>query len=636
MLLYSDILFDPPVALQPQSVKASPTVPTPKPTTPPSTAHKTASNPAATVPDSVAESMDPSTGSNPSGTDPTRASSTGGTLSRSPTDEPVRTTDPAGQSSQTETADSAGLPTSTNAATPSVASGASQSGEVDAAPASPDNSLSRGTRASDPSGHAVASQSTAPEATLNALSILSQADSADTAGQTSAENQQGQPNAAGPAHNAGGTQPSPKDDQESAVFTFVSSFAGQSSQDADPGDPGRGNPALSTTAISGGDTVATGSIPGAQTLQPSSQGADTIVQGRVTPAVSTAVITIGNTVATENAASEFVFGSQTLQPGSQVTFDGTVVSLATSTPVAIINEQTIRLDAQAITPEQASTVTIPLGSAKPVVVTRSGSVYAIDGTTLQPGIATTIHGIYVSAASSARIVQVGSSTLSLADGASTVFDMPPGTFVVSNTGNEYIVDGVTMTSGHANVVSGLTMSEQGDGSGLVLGNTMIQVGSGTAGAPQATLTFAGSEVTAYGVPQEPDAVVVDGTTLSVGGPALTSDGETISNGRSGLTVADDGRTTKIPLTDVLSASLVPEATLLIDSSTATVFGVPGQIGMIVVMAARSRRAVLRSRLMVWSCPKQQPVSWSEALVIQRSLPQPVTRTPGRAWTQASR
>jgi hypothetical protein len=106
------------------------------------------------------------------------------------------------------------------------------------------------------------------------------------------------------------------------------------------------------------------------------------------------------------------------------------------------------------------------------------------------------------------------------------------------------LDGQTLTpGGPAITVDGQTISLAS--AGLVEdGSTVPFDSQATSNEIVAPITASGSTYTAFEDPSHPGTWIVDGTTLSAGGPAITFHGETISAASNGLIV--DG--SSVPLT----------------------------------------------------------------------------------------
>jgi hypothetical protein len=127
---------------------------------------------------------------------------------------------------------------------------------------------------------------------------------------------------------------------------------------------------------------------------------------------------------------------------------------------------------------------------------------------------------------------------------------------------EEVIDGVTLTrGGAATVIDGETVSLASGG--IVVDGTMIPVPTGSLSAGQSDLLVTADGRTFTLAPvAEPSEEIVDGVTLTRGGPATGIDGETVSLASGGIVV--DGTTFLIP-----TASATSEVLLTADGHTLT-------------------------------------------------------------------
>ena len=132
-------------------------------------------------------------------------------------------------------------------------------------------------------------------------------------------------------------------------------------------------------------------------------------------AKSSAQITVGGQTYTANPSSQFVIGSQILQPGGPaVTHDGHILSLGSSASAIIIDSSTAAtshlLTKPTLTPNAAPVLTL---DDQPVTA-NSASEYIVGSQTLIPGgPAVTFSGTLISLAPSASEILIGSSTAAL-------------------------------------------------------------------------------------------------------------------------------------------------------------------------------------------------------------------------------
>ncbi|KAK6398064.1 hypothetical protein LTR65_003144 [Meristemomyces frigidus] len=300
-----------------------------------------------------------------------------------------------------------------------------------------------------------------------------------------------------------------------------------------------------SAAQSGGVVIGTGSeaesVPSVQTsgqyLDPQ-QGVVTIGSQEVTTtAVSDGlVLGYGQTVATLSAGGAAItIGTQILSAGSSGQL------LAGSSPLTL-------------TPAQQSDAILTLGSS---TITASGvpgqsDAIVIDGSTLSAGgPAQTISGQELSVGADGLVLG-SSTTLPLARVTSIGPEEEVGTLLtlgqttvtayqVPGQSGEAVVGGSTLSDGGpAAIIEGQTVSE-GSG-GLVVGvSTTVSLPQITsvAAASGVLIMLGGSKVTATPVPGKTGEVVLDGTTLSVGGPAYTVSGEVVSEASDGLASKSD-------------------------------------------------------------------------------------------------
>ena len=107
--------------------------------------------------------------------------------------------------------------------------------------------------------------------------------------------------------------------------------------------------------------------------------------------------------------------------------------------------------------------------------------------------------------------------------------------------------------------------------------------SSTGPPAEATITAGSATITAVQVPGSTGLVVIDGSTLSLGGAALTVSGQTLSLGASGIIAAGAGVTTTIPFSAAPVESEVPgEAIITAGSRTLTAIEVPGTTGLVAI------------------------------------------------------
>ncbi|KAK5685572.1 hypothetical protein LTS10_003653 [Elasticomyces elasticus] len=237
-----------------------------------------------------------------------------------------------------------------------------------------------------------------------------------------------------------------------------------------------------------------------------------------------------------------VNGVAVTQGGDPATVNGVPVSYATSGLVAGSSlVLPISAEGAAATTFVAGSQTFELsqdGSGGPIVLVADGSTR-----TLTPGQATTIDGITFSPQATGGIVVDGASTVqplvaqaSPTSPAEAVINLGGQTLTaIQGSGTSTNVVGIADTTlsvgGAAATISGQVVSAAS--SGIVVGSQTVAYS--TDGQPSAVFTASGSSFTAV-EGSDLGVVVVDGTTLSVGGPAQTVDGVVLSAATNGMVV----------------------------------------------------------------------------------------------------
>ena len=150
-----------------------------------------------------------------------------------------------------------------------------------------------------------------------------------------------------------------------------------------------------------------------------------------------------------------------------------------------------------------------------------------------------------------------------------------------------VVDGKTLSAGEsAATIDGETFSEGSDG--LVVadstgtGTIMLSEITRTTGLEAIWNTANGDILTASEIAGETGVAVVDGHTLSVGGPTVTIDGETLSEGGNGLVVEAGTGTNTIMFSKVTPTMELEAVWTAPDGEVFTAFEPSGQRGVAVV------------------------------------------------------
>ncbi|KAK4962051.1 hypothetical protein LTR10_002548 [Elasticomyces elasticus] len=245
--------------------------------------------------------------------------------------------------------------------------------------------------------------------------------------------------------------------------------------------------------------------------------------------------------------------TRTLIPGQATTIDGVTFSPQATGGIVIGDTSTVQpLVAQASTTDPAEAFITVGGKTVTATQGSSGSagVVEVGGTTLsEGGSPITISGQVISVASNGIVV--GSQTVvysteaqaSPADPAEAVVTLGGQTLtaIQGSSGSTNVVEvaGTTLSvGGSAATISGQVISAASNG--IVVGSQTVAYSTGM--QPSAVFTASGSAFTAV-EGSELGVVVVDGTTLSVGGPAQTVDGVVLSAATGGVVVG--GSTTVI-------------------------------------------------------------------------------------------
>ena len=228
--------------------------------------------------------------------------------------------------------------------------------------------------------------------------------------------------------------------------------------------------------------------------------------------VSNTAYTIGAQVFTPNPTVFSIDGTTISAGGPGATIDGTIVSLGPS-GLLRIGSSTISLGLDAASPTPTA---YTVGNQ---IFTPNPGAFPIDGTTISaggPGV--TIDGTVVRLGSSG-ILDIGSSTISLAPSpAYTV-----GSKIFTPNPTAFSIDGTIISAGGSGVnIDGTLVNLESSGI-LDIGSSRILL------PPPNVYTIGGETFTA-----NPTAFSIDGTTISAGGPGLTIDGTVVSLESSGI------------------------------------------------------------------------------------------------------
>ncbi|KAK5020393.1 hypothetical protein LTR60_000555 [Cryomyces antarcticus] len=593
-MLYGNFLFDPPIALQPASVLATPT---------PLTSAATAPASPLSIPTIVAQSTQPAPPS-PKPTvssAPISSASPGSALPSSGTS-PVADNAPAVESSPV---------LATASSPPSFPSSASF---IKPLPSSP---TVRTIQSADPSTEpatAVPSRSLTPSPV-------------PSAGGSAA------PTISTVADPAPSTAVSPTSINVGGV---IASILGS-----------KGNPASASTAAGPGSHSAgsqqSSSTAGSQSfsMDPSSQASNIIAKTSVTAG--------GIPIAAGASSGVVVVAGSTLQAGDATVINNVPVSVASNG--IVVGGSTITLNP---TPTSTQYSLVATAGGNSLTTTLDSGVTVVNAQTLSPGYTTVIDNTPLSVGSKAVVVAgstmsflsgvIASATPFATIGGQTVFAGPTGavvigehtlTLVETTAANNMHVTSLALPSptlpnalsvlsaaeaaitqsaaivtiggqiytarpgGILEIASSVKLSVGGPdvtvaGRVVSLGSSGIVVDSSTVAfsAPQAMASqLLTAPVAAYSTNSN-GAVVVDGSTLRPGGAAATLSGQTISAASSGVVIVKDGQTYTQAFRTVASsgrpeAAAVTEAVLTIGASTYTASERIGSSGGRVVVIGSS-------------------------------------------------
>ncbi|KAK4500874.1 hypothetical protein PRZ48_009066 [Zasmidium cellare] len=278
-----------------------------------------------------------------------------------------------------------------------------------------------------------------------------------------------------------------------------------------------------------------------------------------------AIATVGSDtlrVDTGNTANVLVAGT-TLTPGQGTIINNTPISVAAGS--VVIGSYTVAIPTAQRNANAGTGALLTLGdSTITAAAADSSGAISIAGQTILAGQTATIDGHTVVADPSGVVLDGSNVALSsmgdssatsgvlLTAGSSTITAVPAGDGAI-------VVGGNTLTPGQAKVINGHTIS---DASGSVVLDGSSTMGFSQSAATE-TVISAGSDVlTVTELPS--DVVVVDGHTLSPGGPGFTIDGHFVSDGSSGAVVVSG---TPAPGTGSSTGSAQPSASKKGDASS---------------------------------------------------------------------
>ncbi|KAK5674531.1 hypothetical protein LTS10_012727 [Elasticomyces elasticus] len=341
-----------------------------------------------------------------------------------------------------------------------------------------------------------------------------------------------------------------------------------------------GNQIVSAPASGGGAVIGTGND--AATVQP------------VDPNASSGIIATvgGQTIAADPSnPSNVLVNGQTLTIGQTTTISGTPVYIASGSllvggsntqPASTFAIPTLLSSAGNVLGNTETTLVVDGHTLTASADSNNPTVVIVDGTSVTlGGSEATINGVSVSLAPSGLVVdgslQVSATPVVLG----TVVAINGQTLTLESlrgSTDTLVVDGSltsTLNNGLA-TVAGVTLSAGSSGGSsyvVVDGSQTVPLSTpslSSGRAPEAVITFNGQTYTASSASGH---VVIDGTTLSLGGPAATINGVVLSDAPNGIVVGGT-QTVSFP---AVSTGLGSEATVtLINGDVLTAIEPPGE------------------------------------------------------------
>ena len=190
---------------------------------------------------------------------------------------------------------------------------------------------------------------------------------------------------------------------------------------------------------------------------------------------ATPTLTFAGSSYTADVSSAFVIDDQTLSPGGSIEVHGTPILYPSHANKVVVDGTTQSLSYD----EKSSPAAIApvLTLARSSYTADASSVFTIEGQTLTPGAAITVHGTRVSYPTSGGEVVIGSSTqsLSFATTTASALEAPiftfDGTTYTADASSHFIIDGQTLVPGSVITVSGTPFSYTTGRSGIIIGTS---------------------------------------------------------------------------------------------------------------------------------------------------------------------
>jgi len=238
-----------------------------------------------------------------------------------------------------------------------------------------------------------------------------------------------------------------------------------------------------------------------------------------------------------------VVGGSSIAAGSHTVVQGITISNARDSAVLIGGTSYARpvVDSSG-SPAQAAVVTIDSST----YTVDTASRLMVEGQTLTPGEAITIHSTPISYLSGGSNVVVGTSTQELSGSRINKAQDSRITFAGSTytvgSSSGLVIQGQTLTPGGTITVQGTPVNYRSGGNEVIIGTSTQRIATTVPQTAQdSVMTFAGSTYT-----EQSSAFMIDGQTLSKGG-AITVSGTPISLAAAGTDVAVGSSTEAVHL-----------------------------------------------------------------------------------------
>jgi hypothetical protein len=152
-----------------------------------------------------------------------------------------------------------------------------------------------------------------------------------------------------------------------------------------------------------------------------------------------------------------------------------------------------------------------------------------------------------------------------------------GTITAFRNGADVVLAGQTLTIGEVTTISGSRISIASDGVVVGSSTAAFHTIDGSRANTGTTITIDGKVYSVSTMVGQPDVVLLAGQTLRQGGPAVTIDGQVITNGLNGVSVIKSTASASLA-----SATSFAETLLVIDGTTHTATPVSGKSGVVVL------------------------------------------------------